>query len=69
MHSRLSIQGKKAFSDKLELMKDFKLKIALPAPSFYGQFDNLDDIDYVLQGLYDFGFDDVFEVGVCPQSW
>ena len=55
-------KAKKAFSDKLELMKDFKLKIALPAPSFYGQFDNLDDIDYVLQGLYDFGFDDVFEV-------
>lgn len=34
----------------------------MPAPSLYGQFDNLDDIDYVLQGLLDYGFDDVYEV-------
>ncbi|MEG2003518.1 MAG: [Fe-Fe] hydrogenase large subunit C-terminal domain-containing protein [Clostridia bacterium] len=27
-----------------------------------GQFDNLDDIDYLLQGLLDYGFDDIFEV-------
>ena len=32
------------------------------APSLYGQFDHLDDVDYVLQGLLDIGFDDVFEV-------
>ena len=55
-------KAKKAFSDKLEQLRDFKWKVALPAPSLYGQFDNLDDIDYVLQGLLDYGFDDVYEV-------
>ncbi len=43
-------------------MDRFKWKIALPAPSLYAQFDNLDDVDFVLQGLLDIGFDDVFEV-------
>ena len=34
----------------------------LPAPTLYGQFDNLDDVDFVLDGLLKIGFDDVFEV-------
>lgn len=55
-------KAKKAIYDKIETIAHFKWKIALPAPTLYGQFDNLDDIDYVLQGLLDFGFDDVFEV-------
>ena len=42
--------AKRAVSDKLSDMDRFKWKIALPAPSLYGQFDNLDDIDYVLNG-------------------
>ena len=40
----------------------FTYKIALPAPSLYGQFNNLDDQDYVLTGLKKLGFDDVVEV-------
>lgn len=55
-------KAKKANCDRFESMKDFKWKIALPAPSLYGQFDNLEDIDYVLQGLLDYGFDEVYEV-------
>ncbi|MBQ9563265.1 MAG: 4Fe-4S binding protein [Lachnospiraceae bacterium] len=55
-------KAKKATSDKLADIKRFKYTVALPAPSLYGQFDNLDDIDYVLQGLLDLGFDDVYEV-------
>lgn len=39
-----------------------KYVIALPAPSLYGQFANLDDVDYLLQGLLDLGFSHVFEV-------
>ena len=39
-----------------------KWKIALPPPSIYGQFANLDDPAYILQGLLACGFDDVFEV-------
>lgn len=55
-------QAKKAVSDKLSDLPAGKYRIALPAPSLFGQFDNLDDIDYVLQGLLDYGFDDVYEV-------
>ncbi len=55
-------QAKKAVYDKLSDIPKDTYKIALPAPSLFGQFDNLDDIDYVLQGLLDIGFDDVFEV-------
>lgn len=39
-----------------------KYVIALPPPSLYGQFQNLDDVDYLLQGLLDLGFSHVFEV-------
>lgn len=55
-------QAKKAVYDKMQDIPDGKWKIALPAPSLFGQFDNLDDIDYVLQGLLDLGFNDVYEV-------
>ena len=60
-------QAKKAVSSKLESMNRFKYKIALPAPTLYGQFDNLDDIDYVLDGLLKIGFDDVFEVSKAAE--
>ena len=55
-------QAKRAMYDSLEDFKDYKYKIALPAPALYGQFDKLDDIDYIISGLYRCGFDDVFEV-------
>lgn len=55
-------KAKKAVLDKFDDLKKFKYKIALPAPSLYAQFENLDDVDYVLQGLLDIGFDAVFEV-------
>lgn len=41
---------------------DYKYRIALPAPTLYGQFNNLDDTDYILTALKRLGFDDVFEV-------
>ena len=55
-------KAKKAVSDKLDVLDQYKYTVALPPPSLYGQFDNLDDIDYLLQGLLDYGFDEVFEV-------
>lgn len=60
-------KAKRAVCSKLETMNHFKWKIALPAPSLYGQFDNLDDIDYVLDGLLKIGFDDVFEVSKAAE--
>ena len=59
--------AKRAVSDKLSDMDRFKWKIALPAPSLYGQFDNLDDIDYVLNGLLKIGFDQVYEVAKAAE--
>ncbi len=60
-------KAKKAVCGKLSDMDRFKWKIALPAPTLYGQFDNLDDIDYVLNGLLKIGFDDVFEVSKAAE--
>lgn len=54
--------AKRARHGHLSQLSDFTYTIALPAPSLYGQFNNLDDIDYVLTGLKELGFDDVFEV-------
>ena len=59
--------AKKAVCNKLSDMDKFKYKIALPAPTLYGQFDNLDDVDYVLDGLLKLGFDDVFEVSAAAE--
>ena len=55
-------QAKQAQYDRFEDFGHYKWKIALPAPALYGQFDNLDDLDYVVSGLLACGFDDVFEV-------
>ena len=59
--------AKKAVCEKLSAMDKFKWKIALPAPSLYGQFDNLEDVDYVLDGLLKIGFDNVFEVSAAAE--
>ena len=59
--------AKKSVCNKLSDMDKFKYKIALPAPTLYGQFDNLDDVDYVLNGLLKLGFDDVFEVSAAAE--
>ena len=54
--------AKLAVFDPLDRLGDFDYNIALPAPTLYGQFNNLSDIDYVLTGLLELGFDDIFEV-------
>ncbi|MCI8360277.1 MAG: 4Fe-4S dicluster domain-containing protein [Clostridiales bacterium] len=54
--------AKKAVYDPLDIIQNYTYKIAMPAPSLYGQINNLDDIDYVLTALKHMGFDHVFEV-------
>lgn len=54
--------AKKAAYDSLERLSDFKYTVALPAPSLYGQFRNMDDINIILAGLLKIGFDHVYEV-------
>ncbi len=59
--------AKKATYDKLDSVLKHKWKVALPAPTLYGQFEELEDVDYVLQGLRDIGFDDVVEVSQAAE--
>ena len=60
-------KAKKAVIGKLADMDGYKWKIALPAPSLYAQFENLDDVDYVLTGLLQLGFDQVYEVSKAAE--
>lgn len=60
-------KAKKAKLSKLSEMDKYKFKIALPAPTLYGQFENMDDVDYILNGLLNIGFDDVFEVSTAAE--
>ncbi len=60
--------AKKATYSRLnEVLKKYKYKVALPAPTLYGQFEALEDVDYVLQGLLNIGFDDVVEVSQAAE--
>ena len=59
--------AKKAMCSKFEHYLHYKWKIALPAPALYGQFDGVDDVDSILQGLKDIGFDDVYEVAKAAE--
>ncbi len=59
--------AKKATCDPLDVLNHYHYTIALPAPAFYGQFNNMDDIDIILRALLDFGFDDVFEVAKAAE--
>lgn len=60
-------KAKKATYSRLDKVLKYKWKIALPAPTLYGQFEDLENVDYVLQGLKDIGFDDVFEVSKAAE--
>ncbi len=59
--------AKKANYGKLDAVLKYKYKVALPAPTLYGQFEELEDVDYVLQGLLNIGFDDVVEVAEAAE--
>lgn len=54
--------AKRAHTNQLEDIEPFKIKVAIPAPALFGQFNNLNDIDIVLTGLRAVGFDFVYEV-------
>ena len=59
--------AKKPIYDPLSVLDNYKYKIALPPPSLYGQFNNLDEQDIVLSGLLAMGFDSVFEVAKAAE--
>ena len=59
--------AKLATYDKMDVMKQYEYTVALPAPSLYSQFNNLDDVNIVLNALVKMGFDDVFEVSAAAE--
>ena len=59
--------AKYASRDSLEQLDSYKYKIALPAPALYGQFNNLDDVNIILNALPSLGFDAVFEVSKAAE--
>lgn len=60
--------AKKAVYDDLDtVLKEFKYTVALPPPSFYAQFNNLEDPNIVLSALRLLGFDDVYEVASAAE--
>jgi len=54
--------AKRAVYDSIKRLEEFPYTVALPAPALYGQFQNLDDVNQVLAGLLEIGFDHVYEV-------
>ena len=60
--------AKKAISDPLSITSNFKHNIIMPAPTLYGQFKKVTNINVILAALLKIGFDDVFEVALAAQS-
>lgn len=59
--------AKIAVTDTLEKFSGFKYKIALPAPSFFGQFSDDAKVEDILDAFLRIGFDDVFEVALAAE--
>ena len=59
--------AKRATFDSLDVIHQYEYVIALPAPSFMAQFNNLEDVDIVLNALLDFGFHEVYEVAKAAE--
>ena len=53
--------AKNSITDPIEKIKDFKYKVALPAPSLLGQFEDVNEPGKILSALKVLGFDDVYE--------
>lgn len=57
----------RAVPDRFEALNKYDYRIALPDPALYGQFQNLDDVDIILNGLLEVGFDGVYEVAKAAE--
>jgi iron only hydrogenase large subunit-like protein len=59
--------AKKAVSDSLAELSGFRVKVAIPAPALFSQFDGSASVDRILGGLLELGFDEVFEVAEAAE--
>lgn len=57
----------KSVSDTMDILEKYEHCVAVPSPTLYGQFQNLDDIDIVLNGLLEIGFHSVYEVAKAAE--
>lgn len=53
--------------DSLNVLNNYKYTVALPAPALYAQYNNLANVDIVLNALLKLGFDDVYEVSAAAE--
>lgn len=60
--------AKLATYDPLVVLNRYEYTVALPAPSLYGQFNNLDDVNIILRALIKLGFNDVYEVSKAAEE-
>lgn len=59
--------AKASHYDRPDILNNYKYTVALPAPSLYSQFNNLEDTNIVLTALIHMGFDDVYEVAAAAE--
>lgn len=59
--------AKKTRYDDIDTMQLYDYTVALPAPSFYAQFNNVTDTDIILSALLKMGFNDVVEVAAAAE--
>ncbi len=61
-------QAKSAVTERLDDIFNYRYKVAIPAPTLYGQFNNIKDINLILTGLKYLGFDDIYEVAKATEA-
>jgi len=54
-------------TDCLDKLSAYRYNIALPAPSFFGQFKNQEHIEDILHAFLRLGFNEVFEVALAAE--
>lgn len=59
--------AKKTRYDGLETLQNYAYTVAMPAPSFYAQFNNITDTNIILSALLKLGFNDVLEVAAAAE--
>jgi iron only hydrogenase large subunit-like protein len=59
--------AKKAITDPFDMIDRYKYKVAIPAPTLYGQFKSFFTRNHILTSLKRIGFDEVFEVAKAAE--
>ena len=62
-----SHHAKRIRRDSLDVLSQYEYTVALPPPSLYAQFNNLEDVNILLTALLYLGFDDVYEVPAAAE--